>query len=144
MLLKRILHIVFPFILLLECLCSCSTLKTSIPSEGKYNLAWAGKSYAEIVASFGAPERITSDSNDGNILVYEKTTYSSQTDEFTHIVTTVPHTSYLQFFLDSEDKCYLVKGNMPYEDEQYKKQKKLRNGLFKGGFFVGMGASFLL
>ena len=52
-------------------LSSCSIFK-HYSVEQAYSEVWKGKSYTEIVVSFGAPDRVESDGNGGQILVYEK------------------------------------------------------------------------
>ena len=49
---------------------SCSLLRYRSLEE-EYNKVWTGRSYAEIVEEFGAPDRIVPDGKDGNIAVVD-------------------------------------------------------------------------
>jgi hypothetical protein len=85
---------------------SCSLLRYRSLEE-EYNKVWTGRSYAEIVEEFGAPDRIVPDGKDGNIAVYEKFTTTTLTDVDTHFgyfdpdyTTTVSSDKiYKQFFI---------------------------------------------
>jgi len=125
------------------CLTSCGALRQSIPSEDQYNLEWVGRTYSQVVAYYGAPDRVESDGNNGNILVYENVQLNSTTDSVTQNITTSTIKKYKQFFVDEEGICYRVKTNMPYETEQTKRRNKIRSNILKGGFFVGFGATLM-
>ena len=62
---------------------SCSIYK-QYPLEEEYNQSWKGRSYAEIVAEFGAPDRVEYDGIDGRILVYEEFISTAKTEIDTH------------------------------------------------------------
>ena len=109
----------------LVALSSCSVLKT-YPVEQKYNEEWKGRSHSDIVKRFGAPDRVESDGNDGQILIYEKVSTTATTDVDTHFgmfdpdYTTKVQTnkSYVHFFVGPDDLCYLIKSNRVTMDQQ--------------------------
>ena len=106
---------------------SCGVLR-NYPLEQEYNEIWKGKTYNEIVMSFGAPDRVESDGNGGKILVYEEFDTTTTTDVDTHFgnfdpdYTTKVRTSktYTHFFISSDNSCYHVKSNMTKLDAQGK------------------------
>ena len=118
-------------IIMIACLfTSClSTTKISyVPLEADYREAFIGKHHNFIVSSFGAPDRQTSDGAGGTILIYEKTTTTSNSNSMataynvnyfsktytpgtqTSTVTT-QNTSYIHLFMDKDGVCYKVKSN---------------------------------
>lgn len=120
---KRFLYLLISLI----ALSSCGVLK-NYPLEQEYNEVWKGKTYNEIVMSFGAPDRVESDGNGGKILVYEEFDTTTTTDVDTHFgnfdpdYTTKVRTSktYTHFFISSDYSCYHVKSNMTKLDAQGK------------------------
>lgn len=101
-------------------LTSCATLNNVRTSaEQEYNETWIGKSHAEIVMAYGAPDRIESDGSDGQILVFEKFSKRYDTDVDTHFGMFDPECttrvseekSYVHFFLRADGTCYLVRTN---------------------------------
>lgn len=120
---KRFLYLLISLI----ALSSCGVLK-NYPLEQEYNEVWKGKTYNEIVMSFGAPDRVESDGNGGKILVYEEFDTTTTTDVDTHFgnfdpdYTTKVRTSktYTHFFISSDNSCYHVKSNMTKLDAQGK------------------------
>lgn len=123
---KRFLYLLISLI----ALSSCGVLK-NYPLEQEYNEVWKGKTYNEIVMSFGAPDRVESDGNGGKILVYEEFDTTTITDVDTHFgnfdpdYTTKVRTSktYTHFFISSDNSCYHVKSNMTRLDAQGKNGK---------------------
>lgn len=119
---------------------SCSLLRYRSLEE-EYNKVWTGRSYAEIVEEFGAPDRIVPDGKDGSIAVYEKFTTTTLTDVDTHFgyfdpdyTTTVSSDKiYKQFFIGSDDICYRVKSN-----EQELDPKSVRNNRLSWGISGGI------
>ena len=112
---KRILAMMFAVL----ALSSCSTAVKYISLEQSYNDDWVGRSHADIVATYGAPDRVESDGLDGNILVYETITTVSEYDnvakyekEFTH------------FFIGADRRCYAVKTNLVEADPDSIKKSK--------------------
>lgn len=138
-------HRTITFLICIILLSSCSLVRFQ-PLEQEYNNTWTGRSYAEIVREFGAPDRVEYDGKDGNILVYEEFSTVSSTDVDTHFgrfdpdYTTTVRTDkeYVQFFLDSDNTCYLVKSNKSRAD-----QKSLRNARISLGVTGGV-LGFLL
>lgn len=99
---------------------SCATLGTDyITAEQEYNNFWVGRTHADIVKTYGAPDRIESDGNTGQILVYESlsTTYDTDVDpgfgmfgpEYSTRVS--ESKKYTHFFMNSSGVCYLVRTN---------------------------------
>lgn len=109
-------------------LSSCSSAIKYISLEPSYNETWAGRSHADIVNEYGAPDRVESDGLDGSILVYE--TYTENMDkEFAH------------FFIGSDSRCYMVKTNQVEADPDSVKRSKR---VFWTSYGIGFGAVILL
>ena len=90
---------------------SCGTAKRieqQPTAEEERTQLWAGKEYSDIVQSYGDPDRIAPDGNDGSILIYETVSTAMETDDST---TVVEERYYTHFYLDQEGFCYLVKSN---------------------------------
>ena len=91
---------------------SCSILKVS-SVEQEYNEVWKDRTYTEIVMEFGAPDRVESDGNGGNILIYEKVSTTATTDVDTHFGNFDPdyttkvqtHKSYVHFYVGPDHMC---------------------------------------
>ena len=99
-------------------LSSCSIFK-HYSVEQAYSEVWKGKSYTEIVVNFGAPDRVESDGNGGQILVYEKFSTKTTTEVDTHFGYFDPdYTTKVQrerlfthFFIGSDNVCYHIRSN---------------------------------
>lgn len=101
-------------------LSSCSTTRF-VSAQDDYNSYWTGHSYAEIINAYGAPDRETSDGQDGVILIYEKeiTTTVTRSDMFYHYypfgpsftTTTSNAKEYVHFYVNPSKVCYQVKTN---------------------------------
>ena len=90
---------------------SCGTMSRieQLPtSEEERSQLWAGKEYSDIVQSYGGPDRIAPDGNDGSILIYETVSTAMETDDLT---TVEEERDYTHFYLDQEGFCYLVESN---------------------------------
>ena len=90
---------------------SCGTMSRieQLPtSEEERSQLWAGKEYSDIVQSYGDPDRIAPDGNDGSILIYETVSTAMETDDPT---TVEEERDYTHFYLDQEGFCYLVESN---------------------------------
>ena len=102
----------------LAAMTSCGTTSRieQLPTaEEERTQLWAGKEYSDIVQSYGDPDRIAPDGNDGSILIYETVSTSMSTSKslmFDNYSTTVKEDKeYMHFFLNPEGFCYLVKTN---------------------------------
>ncbi|MBR1868852.1 MAG: hypothetical protein IJ799_02160 [Bacteroidales bacterium] len=90
-----------------------------VSAEAKYNEEWRGRSHADIVLAFGAPDREVSDGADGYILVYEKITQDVRVSEdLIHVgssrsysTSTSYDKSYIHFYIGGDRLCYNVKTN---------------------------------
>ena len=90
---------------------SCGTarrIEQQPTAEEERTQLWAGKEYSDIVQSYGDPDRIAPDGNDGSILIYETVSTAMETDDPT---TVEEERYYTHFYLDQEGFCYLVKSN---------------------------------
>ena len=90
---------------------SCGTAKRieqQPTAEEERTQLWAGKEYSDIVQSYGDPDRIAPDGNDGSILIYETFSTAMETDDPT---TVEEERDYTHFYLDQEGFCYLVESN---------------------------------
>ena len=134
---KRIAKIAAGAALLLISLSSCSTY---VSIEPQANKEWQGKTHAEIIESYGAPDREVSDGAGGKILVYENTYTEIRTDMspmwggvygFYYDVmgprdlntTSETHVDYAHFYVDSKGICYKVATNMEKEVKKIFKSK---------------------
>ena len=96
---------------ILAAVTSCGTTSRieQLPTtEEERSQLWAGKEYSDIVQSYGDPDRIAPDGNDGSILIYETVSTAMETDDPT---TVEEERYYTHFYLDQEGFCYLVKSN---------------------------------
>lgn len=101
-----------------------------------------GASYNQIVTTYGAPHRQQPDGKGGTILIYEHTQSSSQsvatksnvinnyrtgTQYYTPGVRTeyYNHTYYDQFYIDANDRCYLVNTNVNHSRTGKKYDRKV-------------------
>ena len=86
-----------------------------VSAETKYNEEWRGRSHADIVLAFGAPDREVSNGADGYILVYEKITQDVRVSEdLIHVGSSRSYstsTSYIHFYIGGDRLCYNVKTN---------------------------------
>ena len=118
-------HAMKRFILIIVAILSVSC-SVSRPSGGQYvsgsdyyNQVYRGRTHAEIVMEWGAPDRESSDGAGGVILVYEKFTTTTKTDIDDHFglfspdvtTTTTDHKSYIHFFIGRDGICYNVNTN---------------------------------
>lgn len=91
---------------------SCGTTKYVPTEEDELTQIWAGKEYQDIVQSYGEPDRIEMDGDDGSILVYEEQApVSERVPPVPTIVTGLDHEREMNFFLNPEGYCYLVSTN---------------------------------
>lgn len=110
--------ILFVIILLLS-MTSCS-YKYLVPLQPQYESMFLGKSHNYIVSTWGAPDRTTSDGEEGQILIYERTSMLSQavatninvwTGTYTPGLYTTSNTLYVHLFVDKQGQCYRVMSN---------------------------------
>ncbi len=96
---------------------SCAT-PHYVPVEPSLQEQWTGRTHAEIVLEFGAPDREISDGMDGTILVYERTTTTTNTSEFMErYTTTIEEKRYFkEFYINVEGICYNVRSNESVQD----------------------------
>lgn len=123
---KRVLILLFSVV----AFSSCAPAVKYISMEPSYNEQWNGRSHADIVAEFGAPDRVESDGLDGSILVYE--TYTTVSD--------VVEKEYTHYFIGSDSRCYAVKSNIVEADPDSVKRSKR---VFWTSYGVGFGAVVL-
>ena len=137
---KRILVILFAVL----AFSSCSTAVKYISLEQSYNDQWVGRSHADIVTTYGAPDRVESDGLDGKILVYETITMVSESREkFSGVYDNVSKSEkeFTHFFVGADNRCYTVKTNLVEADpESVKKQKTV----FWTSYGVSCGVLLLL
>lgn len=125
-------------------LSSCSAAIKYVSLEPLYNEQWTGRSHADIVAEYGAPDRIESDGLDGSILVYETITTVAEVKEkysgvYNETVTT--DKEFTHFFIGSDNRCYMVKTNQEEADPDSVKRSKR---VFWTSYGLGVGALVLL
>lgn len=125
-------------------LSSCSTALKYISLEQSYNETWTGRSHADIVTTYGAPDRVESDGLDGSILVYETITTVSEMRERIDGVyneTVTSEKEFTHFFIGSDSRCYAVKSNKVEVDQDSVKRSKR---VFWTSYGIGCGALILL
>ncbi len=145
-------------VMIVSCLfTSCTVYQTSrVSMLSDYTTAFVGKPHNHIVATLGAPDRQTSDGAGGTILIYEKTTMTSNSvataynvNYFTKTYTpgtstsTTESTSYIHLFIDKDGVCYSVKTNhekdvTQVDEKATKKAKKMWK--IVGYTWLGAGA----
>ena len=90
--------------------CGAARRYEQLPTvEEEMTQQWAGKEYSDIVQSYGDPDRIAPDGNDGCILIYETVSTAMETDD--NPTTVQEERDYTHFYLDQEGFCYLVESN---------------------------------
>ena len=131
----------------LAAMTSCGTTKYVPTEEDELTQIWAGKEYQDIVQSYGEPDHIEMDGNDGSILVYEKhtTVIDSQINARDSVfvpqvptaVTDRDREREMNFFLDPEGYCYLVSADrlVPGNDME---NNDLKEGLIGVGVITGI------
>ena len=122
---------------------SCAPAVKYISMEPSYNEQWNGRSHADIVAEFGAPDRVESDGLDGTILVYETiTTVSEIKEKYSGVYneTVSSDKEYTHYFIGSDSRCYAVKSNIVEADPDSVKRSKR---VFWTSYGVGFGAVIL-
>jgi len=133
--------------------CACTTTHY-VPAEEDIENIWKGKTYSEIVQMNGAPDRESSDGENGLILVYEnvRTMADSYANNFgggywygpwghnsTSISTEVRNeVDYIQFYIGADKVCYKVRSNLMKADGT----EPDRNGTIAAA--VGGGVAALL
>lgn len=115
-------------LLALVALSSCSSAIKYISLESSFNELWAGRSHADVVNEYGAPDRVESDGLDGCILIYE-TFKEDLSKDYTH------------FYIGGDSRCYMVKSNLVEVDPDSVKRSKR---VFWTTYGVGLGAAILL
>jgi len=116
----------------------CSVFRiasASMSGTEYYNNEYRGRTHADIVRNFGAPDRETSDGAGGYILIYERL-YSSSYKNISGYMDYDIQKSYIQFFLDTNGICYNVRTNRLSPD----KEKSIINTFAIGyGAIAGLG-----
>lgn len=117
-------------LLLCAALSSCSVMENAFTSprmvsaEADYNATWQGRKYADIIRTYGAPQRSVSDGQGGMIHIYENCyseAYSSggmmMGPFYPDYTTTISnHRDYVEFYMNANDVCYMVKTNYLKQD----------------------------
>lgn len=85
---------------------SC-TVPRYVSAEPAFNDEWTGRTYEDIVQTFGAPEKEVSDGRGGSIIVYQDA-ITDYIDDYIGPVIIRRGENYMQFFVDEDDVCYKV------------------------------------
>ena len=115
-----------------------------VSAEAQYNEEWRGRSHAEIVLAFGAPDREVSDGSNGCILVYEKVTQDTRVSEDyvqfgsakSYTTSTSYDKSYTHFYIGEDGLCYNVKTNKKVWTGK-NNPAKILNKVVCGSFIAG-------
>lgn len=109
----------------------------NVPIQPELEQAFIGKSYADVVAVLGAPDRSAPDGKDGQILVYESISPE------TVVSGNGPNSGgTVQIYINPADICYNVKTNKTRRESRFSRGKTigLTAGLGGGLTFVGLVA----
>ena len=147
-----------------SCMSSSYVPTKTVSMEEDYAKAFVGSHHNVIVSSLGAPDRQTTDGANGSILIYEKTTTTSESNSIataynvnyysktytpgsqTNTVTT-QNTSYIHIFIGADGVCYGVKTNHQkkvVDEEAFKENEKLREKNRKAFKWMGITTGILL
>ena len=100
-----------------------------------------GRTYAEIVDAFGAPDRTTPDGRGGQIIVYEDIQLQTNgtINPWTKSVSLATESSkgFIHIYITDMDVCYQVKTNREKEVSEFSKGKTI-------GLVAGVGGGTLL
>lgn len=100
-----------------------------------------GRTYAEIVDAFGAPDRTTPDGRGGQIIVYEdiRLQTNGTINPWTKSVSLATESSkgFIHIYITDMDVCYQVKTNREKEVSEFSKGKTI-------GLVAGVGGGTLL
>ena len=123
------------FVFAVFALQSCrTTYDVSIQPE--LEQVFIGKSYADIIEAMGAPERVTPDGRDGQILVYEEMAFvtESSMNFWSKNVKSITQSSkgFIQLYMNPSNICYNVKTNRTKEEIGFSKGKTI-------GLIAGLG-----
>ena len=109
------------FILMLTLLSAVScSIPRYVPIESSLQEQWPGRTHAEVIREFGAPDREISDGADGVVLVYERTTTTTRTEEFMERYTTTIEENrvFKEFYIGADGICYNVRSNESLREEE--------------------------
>ena len=100
-----------------------------------------GRTYAEIVDAFGAPDRMTPDGRGGQIIVYEDIQLQTNgtINPWTKSVSLATESSkgFIHMYITDMDVCYQVKTNREKKVSEFSKGKTI-------GLVAGVGGGTLL
>lgn len=119
-------HILIACLAVLPFLMNSCTTTRYVSVEPEFNQQWVGHTFADIINTFGAPDRQTENGNGGVILIYENfSTSSTTTGDYwgygygwyypfhgpTYRTTVTTDRQYAHFYIGEDYKCYLVRTN---------------------------------
>ena len=89
---------------------SCTTMRY-VPVQADLQSQWIGATHAEIVRTYGAPNRECSDGAGGYILIYEsfRTVYDTWMDGSLNYAR--EQRDFKEFYMDEKGLCYDVRSN---------------------------------
>lgn len=122
---------------------SCSSM-IEVPVEPEANEYWQGKTHAEIIRTYGAPDREASDGAGGKIIIYETETttvtnynngpvYDGFYGFYYHMAGPMnmstrveTEVQYGHFYVGADGICYKVETNLTrqVDKKQYRKENK--------------------
>ena len=122
------------FLVLSSLLFGSCTSTVYLSRLGDYKERYVGQTERNIILDWGAPSRETSDGNTGKILVYEQLAFNTSSSGGTMATSspltgplissnastsTSAATSYVQFFINEQDRCYDVITNHVKEGKEF-------------------------
>ena len=134
---KALLLLVFALAALFTTSCR-TTYNVSLQPELENLLV--GRTYAEIVDAFGAPDRTTPDGRGGQIIVYEdvRLRTDGSVNPWTRSISLATESSkgFMHMYLTDSDVCYQVRTNREKEVSEFSKGKTI-------GLIAGVGGGSL-
>jgi|GEM_PF-2535764 len=120
---------VFALMAAIVALSSCATSHL-VSQEANMNAAWVGKTHADVIQTYGAPDREVTDGNNGLVLIYEKLTTRSHTYSYggpwygpwggpwgpDYNTTMYTDRDYVHFYVNPTGNVYQVKTNLMASD----------------------------
>lgn len=139
---------VFALLAAIVAFSSCATSHL-VSQEANMNAAWVGKTHADVIQTYGAPDREVTDGNNGMVLIYEKLTTRSHTSTTNYggpwygpwggpwgpdyNTTVYTDKDYVHFYVNPTGNVYQVKTNLMASDGT----KTIDAGTTVFGVFLG-------
>ncbi|MBO4924197.1 MAG: hypothetical protein J5382_08755 [Bacteroidales bacterium] len=138
---KRFINILLLLAALAAGAVSC-TVPRYVSAEPAFNDEWVGRSYSEIVQTFGAPDREVSDGQGGSIVVYEGGITEYLGSYYPGPTIIRRGENYMQYFVDEDGTCYKVLTDRVIQDgRRFYLMGTISLATFVASLLVGLIAS---